>query len=322
MAVSFASRSLHTLIRLIRVKSWANPPVLNFFIRMSRKSGAAQPSGRLRSLCHVEPRKDHGDRVFRLTPRKGGEAPFHLFYVHGGAYSIDIGFVHWQIIENLIRLTGCTARVPLYPLAPEHGHEEALASALAHYRDLCMQVPPERIVVMGDSAGGGLSLALAQALGPAGLPQPGHIVLLSPWLDLTMSDPATLAQEAHDPVIKAEAALAAARMYAGDLPLEDPRVSPVYGDVRGLAPVTLLTGTRDLLYPDARRLAERMQAEGQAVELWEYPDMVHAWMLLPLPEAFEARERVAAMLMGKFGRGRSEVETDDRSVRDASGSRR
>jgi len=99
-------------------------------------------------------------------------------------------------------------------------------------------------------------------------------------------------------------------------------VSPVYGDVRGLAPVTLLTGTRDLLYPDARRLAERMQAEGQAVELWEYPDMVHAWMLLPLPEAFEARERVAAMLMRKFGQGRSEAKTDDRPVRDASGSRR
>lgn len=307
MGASLASRSLHALFRVIRVKSWANPPVLNFFIRLSRRSGAAMPSGRLRSLCTVQQRREHGDRVFDLVPRRGGKSfsrnlPFHLFYLHGGAFSIDIGFVHWQFIEAMIRLTGCSARVPLYPLAPEHGHEEALASALAHYRALCAEVAPERIVIMGDSAGGGLSLALAQALGPARLPQPGHIVLLSPWLDLTMSDPATLAQEAHDPVIKAEAALAAARMYAGDLPLEDPRVSPVYGEVRGLAPVTVLTGTSDLLYADARRLADRMKDEGQQLDLWEYPEMVHAWMLLPLPEAFQARERIAAMLLARFGR--------------------
>ena len=150
-------------------------------------------------------------------------------------------------------------------------------------------------------AGGGLTLALVQALRPARLPQPGEIVLLSPWLDLTMSDPATLAQEAHDPVIKAESALAAARLYAGESPLDDPRVSPVYGKVEGLAPVTIfLTGTSDLLHADAKRFAERMRTEGQSIQLWEYPDMVHAGMLLPLPEAAEARQRIAAMLLSKF----------------------
>lgn len=305
MGASFASRSLHALFRLMQVKRWANPAALNFLIRLSRRSGAARPSGRLRSLCSIRHRQVHGDRLFDLVPRAGGRPPFHLFYLHGGAYSIDIGFVHWQFIEAMIRLTGCSARVPLYPLAPEHGHEEALASALVHYRDLCAEVPAERIVVMGDSAGGGLSLALAQALPPARLPQPGQIVLLSPWLDLTMSDPATLAHQARDPVIKAEAALAAARLYAGDLPLEDPRVSPVYGEVRGLAPVTVFTGTSDLLYPDARRLMQRMRAVGQQIEIVEYPDMVHAWMLLPLPEGLEARERLAAMLLGKFGAGQA-----------------
>jgi epsilon-lactone hydrolase len=300
MRASLASRFLHAFFRLARVKSWANPPVLDFIIRLNRRRGAAMPSRRLRALCSVEERREHGDRVFDLAPRRDGAPPFHLFYLHGGAYAIDIGFVHWHFIETMIRLTGCSVRVPLYPLAPEHGHEEALASALAHYGDLCSEVAPERIVVMGDSAGGGLALALVQALRPARLPQPGQIVLLSPWLDLTMSDPATLAQEAHDPVIKAEAALAAARLYAGDLSLTDPRVSPVYGEVEGLAPVTVLTGTSDLLHADAKRLAARMRAAGRPFELWEYPHMVHAWMLLPLPEATESRQRIAAMLLSKF----------------------
>jgi epsilon-lactone hydrolase len=296
MRASFASRSLHAFFRLIRVKDWASPSALRLVIRLSRRSGAAMPSRRLRSLCAVEHGHVHGDRVFDLMPRKGGP-PFHLFYLHGGAYSIEIGFMHWQFIESLIRLTGCAARVPLYPLAPEHGHEEALASALAHYRDLAAEVAADRIVIMGDSAGGGLSLALAQALAEAGLPQPGRIVLLSPWLDLTMSDPATLAQEALDPVIRTEAALAAARMYAGDLPLEDPRVSPVYGELAGLAPIAIFTGTSDLLYPDARRLAERMKAEGRTLDMFEYPQMVHAWMLMPLPEGYEARKRIASLLV-------------------------
>jgi acetyl esterase/lipase len=154
---------------------------------------------------------------------------------------------------------------------------------------------------MGDSAGGGLALALAQALKAEGLPQPGHIALLSPWLDLTMSDPATLAHEARDPVLKTEAALAAARMYAGDLPLDDPRVSPILGEIEGLAGITVLTGTRDLLNPDARRFVARVQAGGQAAELIEYEGQVHAWMLLPLPEAHQARQQVADILLRQIG---------------------
>ena len=301
MQVSFANRSLLTLLRLLRVKTWASPAALNAVVKFSRRSGAARPSRRLRSLCDVRRSEVHGDVVYRLTPR-GRSAPFHVFFLHGGAYSIDIGFVHWQFIESLIRLTDCAVTVPYYPLAPEHGSREALASALAHYRDLVARVGADRIAVMGDSAGGGLSLVLVQSLKEAGLPQPGHIVLLSPWLDLTMSHPTTLGHEEadHDPVLKIEAALAAARMYAGDLPLDHPRLSPINGVLKGLAPITVLTGTHDILNPDARRFAERMRAEGQAVELIEYPGMVHAWMLLPLPESHQAREQIAGILTRQF----------------------
>jgi monoterpene epsilon-lactone hydrolase len=300
MRVSLANRSLMALLRLFRVKSWANAAALRVVVKLSRTTGAARPSRRLHGLCRIDSAKAHGDLVHRLTPREGN-APFQLLYLHGGAYSIDIGFVHWQLIESLIHKTGCAATVPLYPLAPENGWQQALGSVLTHYRELTAQMPASRIVIMGDSAGGGLALALAQAAQAAGLPQPGHIVLLSPWLDLTMSDPATLAHQAHDPVLKPEAALAAARMYAGDLPLEDPRISPIYGAVRGLAPVTVLTGTRDMLNPDARRFAARMLSEGQSIELVEHAGMVHAWMLLPMPEAHLAREQIIAILMRQFG---------------------
>lgn len=296
---SLASRSLHGLFRLLRVKDWASPPVLNALIRLSRRTGPALPTARLRRLCRVRRDEAEGGLVFHLEPRDG-EPSFHLLYLHGGAYSFEISFLHWRFLEDLIRRTGCSVTVPLYPLAPEHGYRETLASVLAHYADLCARVAPARLAVMGDSAGGGLSLALAQALPAAGLPQPGQIVLLSPWLDLTMDDPATLAHIVHDPVITPEAALAAARLYAGDLPLDDPRVSPLFGAMAGLAPVAVLTGTADLLNPEAWRLVQRLEAAGQAVELVEHAGMVHAWMLLPLPEAERAREQIAGLLTARF----------------------
>lgn len=298
---SLASRSLLRLFRLLRVKDWARPPVLKTLIRLSRRRGPALPSARLRALCRIQRQVAHGDPVFHLEPRSGGEASFHLLYLHCGAYSFEISFLHWRFLEDLIRRTGCHVTVPLYPLAPEHGQREALASVLAHYADLGGRVAPARIAVMGDSAGGGLVLALAQALAVAGRAQPGQIVLLSPWLDLTMSDPATLAHIAHDPVITPQAALAAARLYAGDLPLDDPGVSPLYGAMSGLAPVAVLSGGADLLNPEARRLVQRLEAADQPVKLIEHAGMVHAWMLLPLPEAERARAEIAALLAARFG---------------------
>ncbi|WP_181161142.1 alpha/beta hydrolase fold domain-containing protein [Labrys okinawensis] len=297
---SFASRSLHGLFRLLRVKDWARPPVLQALIRLSRSTGPALPSARLRNLCEIRQDIAHGDRVFHLGARDGGKAPFHLLYLHGGAYSFAISFLHWRFLENLIRRTGCSVTVPFYPLAPENGHRKVLASVLAHYTDLCARVAPERVVVMGDSAGGGLALALAQALVAAGQPQPGQLVLLSPWLDLTMDDPATLAHRPHDPVITPEAARAAARLYAGDLPLNDPAVSPLYGEMRGLAPIAIMTSTADLLNPEAHRLEQRLKAAGQPVELLEQAGMVHAWMLLPLPEAERARRQIGELLNARF----------------------
>ncbi|OCC05685.1 hypothetical protein BA190_06960 [Labrys sp. WJW] len=297
---SLAARSLHGLFRLLRVKEWARPPFLKALIRLSRRTGPALPSARLRNLCEIRQEIVHGDRVFHLGPRDGGTAPFHLIYLHGGAYSFAISFLHWRFLEDLIRRTGCSVTVPFYPLAPENDHRDVLASALAHYTDLCARVAPERVAVMGDSAGGGLALALAQALVAAGHPQPGQVVLLSPWLDLTMDDPATLAHRPHDPVITPEAARAAARLYAGDLPLDDPGISPLYGEMRGLAPVAIMTGTADLLNPEAHRLVQRLEAAGQPVELLEQAGMVHAWMLLPLPEAIQARRQIGDLLNARF----------------------
>jgi acetyl esterase/lipase len=152
---------------------------------------------------------------------------------------------------------------------------------------------------MGDSSGGGISLALSQRLREDGQPQPGHVILLSPWLDATLSNPDIPAIDKIDPFLGVEGLKYGGEVYARDV---DPRsylVSPVYGNLKGLAPITLFIGTRDILWPDCRRLRDRAREEGVALDYREYDGMVHDWMLGPLPEA----KRAIREIVEKIGRG-------------------
>jgi acetyl esterase/lipase len=146
-----------------------------------------------------------GQVVYTLTPRRdaadsraGGEGGWHLVYTHGGGFVHPLMRSHWAIIAALIDVTGATVTVPIYPLAPEHQHPEAFRELEQVYRGLLDQVAAERIVLCGDSAGGNLALAQALYYRERGLPLPGHLVLFSPWLDLTMSNPEAREVEPRD----------------------------------------------------------------------------------------------------------------------------
>ena len=146
------------------------------------------------------------------------------------------------------------------------------------------------ITIMGDSAGGGIALAVTMALRDDARPMPGSLVLFSPWLDVTLSDPEQRALAPRDPILAPPGLLAAGRAYANGVSPQDSRVSPLFGSFDGLPPVAILSGTRDLLNSDARRVARR--APG-VVQMFEYPDMPHVWVGLPIPEAHQALQQAA-----------------------------
>lgn len=129
-----------------------------------------------------------------------------------------------------------------------------------------------------------------------GLARPSALVLLSPWLDLTVSDPVQAAIEPHDVMLMRPGARAAGRWYAGDWPLDDWRVSPLHGELAGLPPVLMFCGTHDILVVDARRLAARVRREGADLAYVEEPGLMHVYALMPLPEARAARERIASFV--------------------------
>lgn len=152
------------------------------------------------------------------------------------------------------------------------------------------------VTLMGDSSGGGISLAPAQRLREDGYDQPGHVVLLSPWLDATLSNPEIAEFDKIDPFLGVEGLKYGGEVYARDVDPKSYLVSPVYGSLKNLAPITLFIGTRDILYPDCRKLRDNAAAEGVAINYREYPGMVHNWMLGPMPEAKHAIAEIIAAI--------------------------
>jgi acetyl esterase/lipase len=264
-------------------------------VRAIQARGPAQPGRARERRLRISRESFGGHEVFTAAPCQGGSR-HHILYLHGGAYVFDLLPVHWRVIEGLIRRTGASVTIPLYPVAPDHCWQDALGMVQPLYAKLAQRYGAENLAVMGDSAGGGMTLALAQQLRDAGEALPRCLVLFSPWLDVGSDDPGVMAVEPRDPMLSSAAARLAGSWYARDLPLDDPRVSPIYGSLAGLPPMAVFTGTRDMLLADARRLRNRAAEEGARLDFHEQDGLFHAWVLFPIPEAEQAMDEAAAFL--------------------------
>lgn len=267
-----------------------------------RRKPSLRPKAKWQRDFTIVEDTSRGFAVVTITPRAGtkADAP-HLLYLHGGGYVMDVAALHWDTVLRLCAMLGASATVPLYPLAPEHKAQDVLGAMRRFYGELVDAHGAQRITVMGDSAGGGMSLALAQMLKSDGGPMPGRLVLWSPWVDATASDPAQRAVEPKDRMLAIAGLEACGEMYRGDLPLDDYRVSPLFGPLDGLPPMAVFSGTSDILIVDGRRLAAKLDAIGAAHEYHEYPGMFHVWMLLPVPEGKQALAQTAAFIRGGAG---------------------
>jgi acetyl esterase/lipase len=220
----------------------------------------------------------------------------HILYLHGGAYVVNFTLPHWRYMATLAERLNATVIAPDYPLAPEHHAADVFDMLLPLYEKVVATCGKENLSLMGDSAGGGLALALAQQIREHNFVQPAHIMLLSPWLDVTMSNPKITQVDKEDPVLNVQGLIESGKQYAGDLDPRDPRVSPLYGSLDGLAPITLFIGTADVLLPDCRKLKVKAQFKGQTIAYYEYEGMLHDGMLYPIPEARDIRDKIIDIL--------------------------
>jgi epsilon-lactone hydrolase len=284
------------------VTSWQTVAVRGY-LRATRKKRYRTVEAGLRSMAHALPAADApDDPAGRLTTQAlgGGDvvtvrprsdavaASGALVYVHGGAFVNGIQAQHWSLIAHLADTTGRRVHVARYPLAPAHDVTDAEAFLAALHELLAPQAP---LHVLGDSAGGTLTLLLAQA--HAGDRSIAGLTLIAPWLDLSMSNPAIEAVERRDPWLTRAGMRPIAARWAAGRDLTDPAVSPLYGDLGGLPPTLVLVGSRDICRPDCDRLRELAPPTAD-LTLHVEPGSPHDYPLLPTPEGRRARDEITA----------------------------
>jgi epsilon-lactone hydrolase len=234
----------------------------------------------------------------------GARTDAAVLYLHGGGYVIGSPRSHRHLAAAIARAAGTAALLLDYRLAPEHPFPAALEDAVAAFQwILARGIAPERIVVAGDSAGGGLTVATLLALRDRALPRPGGGVCISPWVDLTCSGATYVTRAAADPIVTRESVAMMAQAYAGGGDPKAPLVSPLYADLRGLPPLLVQVGSDEVLLDDALGLGERARAAGVDVTVEEWPAMIHVWhWFLPmLTEAERAIDTIGAFVRARLG---------------------
>ena len=222
-----------------------------------------------------------------------------ILYLHGGGYVMGSIKTHRELAARLSRAAAARVLLIEYRLAPEHPHPAAVDDATAAYRWLLgIGVAPSRMVIGGDSAGGGLTVATLVALRDAGQPLPAAGVCLSPWVDLEGVGESMATKAAVDPMVQRDPLRKMAAMYLAGQDPRTPLAAPLYADLSGLPPLLIQVGTAETLLDDSIRLAERARKAGVAVSLETWEDMIHVWQAFAslLPEGQQAIERIAAFI--------------------------
>ena len=218
-----------------------------------------------------------------------------VIYLHGGAYVNEIVPPHIVFCDKIAKKTNATVFAPIYPLAPNHTYEETYRIVEDLYKFALEMGKP--ITIMGDSAGGGLSAAFCEYLASIGYEQPEHLILISPWVDVSMSGD-------YDDYVECDPALGVevrefGESWAGDLDIKDYRISPLFGDVSQLSQTALFVGTHEIIYPDIIEFYDKLISSGVDAKLFVGEEMTHVYPIYPLvPESREAFNQIVEIILG------------------------
>lgn len=268
--------------------------------RRGWEEAAAQTNAGLR--CAVTPLDLDGQPAEWISSpdsTDAGRVDSIVLLLHGGGFTAGSPRTHRELALRIAEACGCAVLLPDYRLAPEHPCPAAVKDAVAAYRwALAHRHPPERIALVGDSAGASIALAALVAIRDAGAPLPGAAVLLSPWVDLTLSGRSYVDNAALDPLTRRADLSRAVAHYLAGRPPSDPVASPIFAQLHGLPPLLIHVGDLEILLSDAVDLAAKARAAGVEVRLTVWEGMWHvfaAWAA-HVPEAQESLTEVGTFV--------------------------
>lgn len=218
-------------------------------------------------------------KVFVLTP-KTEKSNKVILYLHGGAYVGEIAEEHWLFFNEIIKDTNATIIVPDYPLTPQYNYEDSFNMVFPLYKKILEKVKQENLILMGDSAGAGMSLSLVQKIVEDKLVQPSKTILISPWLDVTMSNKEIDEVQKRDTKLNKDILKIVGIFYAKtEENTKNYLVSPIYGKLEKLRNLVIYTGTNDILNPDVHLLEQKLKNNGINAKINEYDGAIHNWIL-------------------------------------------
>lgn len=240
---------------------------------------------------NVKEEKFKNRKVFVITSKTNENNNKFILYLHGGAYVMEATYKHWQFLEEIVDRTGMTLILPDYPLTPKNTYKEVFDMIDPLYKEIIEKVGKGNLILMGDSAGAGMALGLLQKKGEENGLMPFKTILLSPWLDVRMTNPEIEEKEKIDPVLLKEALKVAGKRYAGVDGMENYLVNPILGPVDKLKNITIYTGTYDMLNPDVHKFIEKAKKAGIDIDLREKEKAIHIWMThIENKNVYSARE--------------------------------
>lgn len=265
--------------------------------RERQREGDRAPTSLTRALLRVGTTTSEGMTTSVARPRRR-KPVVRVIYIHGGGYLHPLTPDYWRLVRHLSRASAEVV-VPAYPLAPSATVDAVLPLLLELYDSADEERPGLPTVLMGDSAGGALVLAMAVALRERGSTPPAGVVALSPWLDATLDEDEVADLEATDPMLAESGLRAAGRWWAGPHSPKHPLVSPVNAPLQGLPPLDVYIGAHDILRPAVETLARRAEDLGVDLTVREVTAMFHVWMTRALPEARRTRRELTELIRSR-----------------------
>ena len=213
-----------------------------------------------------------------------------VFYIHGGGYEHDFSPFHWKFIKKIIENTDALVIAPAYHLIPFGNCQDSFNLIVPLYREYTQKHLQRKIVLMGDSAGAGLALALAEHFSSEHIRVPDELILMSPWVDVSMENPEISEYVSKDPWLTIPWLKVCGRHWAGQYDVRDWHVSPLNGNCSGLQNVTVFVGTSELFYPDVTKFFGMLDQKNNHLIIGH--DMNHVYPILPIPEAKDADKKI------------------------------
>lgn len=216
-----------------------------------------------------------------------------IIYIHGGGYIKQASIFHLKFVDDVAKESNTNIYFPIYPLTPNHTYEESYDLMLKLYNNLLKE--NKEVILMGDSAGGGLALGFTQYLNELKIKLPSKLILISPWIDIAMTNEKALEYEDIDPMLLVNGIKKLGELWIGNLDPKDYKVSPLFGKFKNLPETILFSGDKEMFYPDINLLYDKLRENDVKTQLIVGEDLGHIYPIYPI-DGKEAKEQIIKMI--------------------------